>query len=220
MFRVLKISLIVQTLYYSFCQSLILSDISSGRILIAGSTGRVGRLVVEELLNRQNSTVVVRALVRDVQKARKLLPSQSSRLEIVQCDLKNLNDLKLTCKDCDAVVWAATGFSDTMSWFDKAIGLFTLKVTPTKFLDVAALDVIGREMSAKGGIIPGGPTVVVCSSAGVTRPIWSAEMKSAFEGAADIPIVRLNPFDILGVKRNAEGKIRLSNYFFYFNFIV
>jgi hypothetical protein len=46
------------------------------------------------------------------------------------------------------------------------------------------------------------------SSAGVTRPSWSEEKKKDLEGCAGIPIVRLNPFGILGVKEESERELR------------
>jgi hypothetical protein len=42
----------------------------------------------------------------------------------------------------------------------------------------------------------------------VTRPTWSAEKKKKFAGAADIPIVRLNPLGILDLKRQSEDVLR------------
>ena len=83
-----------------------------------------------------------------------------------------------------------------------------------------------------------GPKFVLCSSAGVTRPVWNEKKKLALgthllthslthsysltylliysctyfltlvEGCADIPIVRLNPLNILGVKREGEESLR------------
>ena len=71
-----------------------------------------------------------------------------------------------------------------------------------------------------------GPKFVLCSSAGVTRPVWNEKKKLALgtfdysltylltyfltlvEGSADIPIVRLNPLNILGVKREGEESLR------------
>jgi hypothetical protein len=52
------------------------------------------------------------------------------------------------------------------------------------------------------------PKIVMLSSAGVTRPDWSDEKKLALEGSAAIPIVRLNPFGILGLKKESEEKLR------------
>ena len=49
---------------------------------------------------------------------------------------------------------------------------------------------------------------MMCSSAGVTRPAWPEEKKTRYPGAADIPIVRLNPLGILDVKRQGEEALR------------
>ncbi|KAJ1451139.1 hypothetical protein M885DRAFT_530620 [Pelagophyceae sp. CCMP2097] len=48
------------------------------------------------------------------------------------------------------------------------------------------------------------------SSAGVTRPAWADEKKERLAGAADIPIIRLNPGGILGLKVVAEDVLRAS----------
>lgn len=45
---------------------------------------------------------------------------------------------------------------------------------------------------------------------GVTRPDWGDEKKKKYIGAADIPIVRLNPLNILGVKCQSEQALRDS----------
>merc|ERR1719230_2291539 len=50
----------------------------------------------------------------------------------------------------------------------------------------------------------------MCSSAAVTRPTWSKAKQDRFDGVADIPIVRLNPQDLLGGKRAAENALRGS----------
>ena len=51
---------------------------------------------------------------------------------------------------------------------------------------------------------------VMLSSAGVTRPAWSDDKKARLPGAADIPIVRLNPLGILGLKCDAEQVEKLA----------
>lgn len=51
---------------------------------------------------------------------------------------------------------------------------------------------------------------VMLSSAGVTRPGWPAAKKARLPGAADIPIVRLNPGGVLGLKCAAEQLLRDS----------
>ena len=106
-------------------------------VVVAGATGRVGRRVVQNLLNPQsaNSTqtpVRVRALVRDLQKAGTLLPTSNPALEVVQCDLLSSEQLQANCGDAAAAVWCATGFSDSQdsSLLSKLMGAFKLKFTP------------------------------------------------------------------------------------------
>lgn len=140
------------------------SSVSSGKVLVAGATGRVGRLVVQELLNRENSTIIVRALVRDVSKAKSILPS-SERLELLKCDLSNAVEVKRACEGTNAALWCATGFSDTSSPINKAIALFKLKFSPSQSIDIQTLDQIGSHYKRKlnegatGGVLPGCPQV-------------------------------------------------------------
>ena len=183
------------------------------RVAIFGATGRVGQLVVNELLNgRRNTTFTVKAIVRDSKKANDILPITNSELEIVTCDYTNSNELSKTLTDCDAAIWVATGFSDgPTSPLNKFLGLFKLQFSPKTTIDIKALRDIGIVMNSKKdakGIISGGPSIVACSSAGVTRPTWNEQKKMKFMGASDIPIVRLNPLNILGIKRESEDELR------------
>lgn len=57
---------------------------STNPTLVVGATGKVGRLVVKQLLEQQKP---VRALVRDEQKAKEIFQSSDKNLEIVVCDL-------------------------------------------------------------------------------------------------------------------------------------
>lgn len=90
--------------------------------------------------------------------------------------------------------------------------------TPGRSIDVIGLPAIAAALKqAKADASPSndkeGPTlpkVVMCSSSGVTRPIWSEAKKEMYRGAADIPIVRLNPFSILDRKRESEEALRQS----------
>jgi uncharacterized protein YbjT (DUF2867 family) len=50
----------------------------------------------------------------------------------------------------------------------------------------------------------------MCSSAAITRPAWDSSKKEKLPGAADIPIVNLNPGGILGDKVKAEEILRES----------
>jgi hypothetical protein len=220
---------------------------SAPLVVVAGATGRVGRLVVQRLLNPPfNSTqtpVRVRALVRDLKKAESVLPQDPS-LEIVRCDLLSAAQIKAACGDAAAAVWCATGFSDSQdaSLVSKLMGAFKLKFTPQESVDISAMKAMGACFKDRQSPL-GGPSIVMCSSAGVTRPTWPEDKKQRlfwrppslmpnrlhppeqpadlpyllptwfalghrYSGAADIPIVRLNPLGILDVKRQGEEALR------------
>jgi len=170
-------------------------------------------MVVQKLLNPPfNSTqspVRFRALVRDINKAKATLPAAGGNLEIMQCNLLSKDSIKAACEDAAAAVWCATGFSDSSdsSLIGKLMGAFKLKFTPQESVDIAAMRSMGACFKDRPSPL-GGPSIVMCSSAGVTRPSWSQEKKSRYEGCADIPIVRLNPLGILDVKRQGEEALR------------
>lgn len=48
----------------------------------------------------------------------------------------------------------------------------------------------------------------VCRVLSVTRPQWNDDKKAKLVGAADIPIVRLNPFGVLDIKFESEQTLR------------
>jgi hypothetical protein len=84
------------------------------KVAVAGATGRTGKLVVKELLNRN---VQVVALVRSLDTATEQLINMTSNtnLAIQQCDLTDDGALNKVLDGCDAAVWCATGFSDAPS---------------------------------------------------------------------------------------------------------
>ena len=53
-----------------------------------------------------------------------------------------------------------------------------------------------------------GRSFIIFESAGTTRPSWKEDKKQRLKGCADIPIVRLNPFGILGLKADSERQLR------------
>lgn len=184
------------------------------RVVVAGATGRTGRYVVEELLNRGVSSVV--ALVRDVEKAAEVFPNSPSNLEIMVCDLSDEDQISNALKDADAAIWCATGFSDApaKSFVAKLQSLFGIVFAPNKSIDVVGLPAFSKALAKKESSNHSKkadvklPKLVMCSSAGVTRTTWSKEKKEKFAGCADIPIIRLNPFGILDRKRESEAKLR------------
>jgi len=180
------------------------------KVVVTGATGRTGSLVVEELLARGVPNVV--ALVRDEEKFAKVFPNPAPNLECVRCDLGNPEDIEKAVEGADAAIWCATGFSDNpdTNWVEKIKGVLGLAVKGSKkSIDAVGLPALANYFASSSdydGVQL--PKLVMCSSAGVTRPTWSEEKKEKFKGAADIPIVRLNPFQILDRKRESEVAVR------------
>lgn len=183
------------------------------RVAVAGATGRLGKLVVQELLDRQVDCVV--ALVRSREKAQDIWGSSApANLKIIECDLTDARALEKALQDADATIWCATGFSSqTNSWVERLQKLFGL-ATQQPSVDTVGLPLLAQALppSAKSQSLSSSlyPRIVMCSSAGVTRPTWPSEKKKRLVGAADIPIVRLNPFGILGIKLESEDTLRKS----------
>lgn len=184
-------------------------------IAVAGATGRTGSYVVEQLLSRGDSVI---ALVRNMEKANDVLPIADDRLKVVRCDLTSEQDITASVLGADAAIWCATGFSSAaqppQSLWEKIKGFFGVKTEPTTIVTQTSIDTLGIPALAKAfekcDSEDGLPKVVMLSSAGVTRPSWSDDKKSRFAGCADIPIVRLNPFGILGIKADSEERLRKS----------
>ena len=177
-------------------------------VAVAGATGRTGSLVVQELLDRG---VAVVAMVRNLDKAAEVLPpAGSNSLKIIKCDLSDEDDIQQAVSGTDAAIWCATGFSDgPSSLIDRVKNIFGVAVTPKKSIDAVGIVALAEAFASINGN-DNLPKVVMLSSAGVTRPSWDDEKKALFVGAADIPIVRLNPFNILNIKAKSEEKLRMS----------
>lgn len=205
-------------------------------IAVTGATGRTGSLVVQELMDRGYNVV---AMVRDMNKAKTCLPptttsssslsslsssSSSSigdndqQLKIFKCDLGSQDQIvnMIRQNNCDAAIWCATGFSDnpTQSFLDKVAAIFGVALTPKKSIDavgvVALAKAFQEEKKKEEEDRANLPKVIMLSSAGVTRPSWTEDKKKLLQGAADIPIVRLNPFNILNIKADSEERLRQS----------
>ncbi|MDJ0509035.1 MAG: SDR family oxidoreductase [Crocosphaera sp.] len=72
------------------------------KALVAGATGETGRRIVRELVNRQ---IPVRALIRDLDTGKKILPPE---VELVVGDVLDLDSLTKAIADCTVLV-CATG---------------------------------------------------------------------------------------------------------------
>lgn len=174
------------------------------KVAVTGATGKTGKLVVDELLNRNIKVV---GLVRNETKAEELFGGYSSdALEIQQCNLADPKDIARALEGCDATVWCATGFSDGAT--DQSPP--TVTMTPEQSIDVMGIPAVASAMlqSDKSEEEKAYPKVVMLSSAGTTRPSWDEDKKERLKGCAEIPIVRLNPFGILGLKAESERQLR------------
>ena len=154
-------------------------------VAVTGATGRTGVGVVEELLRRN---LGVRCVVRNETKAADVLPAG---VEVVTADFEDASSVAAAVAGADACVWAATGLAATPR--KTRFGGETAQL-----IDEIALPAIAGEVGR----------VVMLSSAGVTRPAWSARKQKRLPQAFDIPIVRLNPAGILGKKARAETLLR------------
>ena len=179
-------------------------------VAVTGATGRTGQLVVQELLDRGVSQVL--ALVRDENKAAQIFSDKPpSNLQIVKCDLTSEAQISQALQSADAAIWCATGFSNNPEAdpLTKVKRLLGIALKPKSSVDAVGLPAMTQALAnANGSSGDGLPKVVLCSSAGVTRSTWDDAKKERLAGSADIPIVRLNPFGILDVKRESEEKLR------------
>jgi len=179
-------------------------------VAVAGATGRTGRLVVDQLLKKGVSNVI--ALVRDFKRAEEVFTDPPSNLQIIKCDLDNPAEIRDAIQQADAAIWCATGFSDAeSSIMTKIKRLLGIALAPQKSIDAIGLPALAEglnKMVSKGDGSPMVPKIVMCSSAGITRTVWDENKKKELEAAADIPIVRLNPFGILDIKRESEETLR------------
>eukprot|EP00534_Pseudo-nitzschia_fraudulenta_P009509 CAMPEP_0201170468 /NCGR_PEP_ID=MMETSP0851-20130426/84112_1 /ASSEMBLY_ACC=CAM_ASM_000631 /TAXON_ID=183588 /ORGANISM="Pseudo-nitzschia fraudulenta, Strain WWA7" /LENGTH=389 /DNA_ID=CAMNT_0047452511 /DNA_START=44 /DNA_END=1213 /DNA_ORIENTATION=+ len=175
------------------------------KVAVAGATGKTGKLVVDELLSRN---VKVVGLIRNETKAEELFGDYSTdALELHQCKLTDPEDVAEKLVGCDATVWCATGFTEEAMGTTPPTGT----MSPELSVDVMGVPAVAGAMLQEQQQNDAGETyarVVMCSSAGTTRPSWDEEKKEKLKGCADIPIVRLNPFGILGLKAQSEAKLR------------
>eukprot|EP00537_Pseudo-nitzschia_pungens_P003503 CAMPEP_0172373324 /NCGR_PEP_ID=MMETSP1060-20121228/51164_1 /TAXON_ID=37318 /ORGANISM="Pseudo-nitzschia pungens, Strain cf. cingulata" /LENGTH=433 /DNA_ID=CAMNT_0013099625 /DNA_START=182 /DNA_END=1483 /DNA_ORIENTATION=- len=197
------------------------------KVAVTGATGKTGRLVVQELLRRN---VEVVGLVRNETKAAEVLvfgnygdgdtdessiDKTNSMLEVKSCDLSDPAAIATAIVGCDATIWCATGFSSAPTDANGGMLPPTATMSPEQSIDVIGVPAVARAMleaqrskAEDEDEQTACPRVVMLSSAGTTRPDWGKDKKEKLKGCADIPIVRLNPFGILGLKALSETKLR------------
>lgn len=141
---------------------------ASLKLAVAGATGRTGRLVVERAVAAGHE---VTALVRNVTKAKEVLPPAMAMREI---DLATATgaDMREACEGSERLLWCASGFTEDMQSID---------LRGMKELVPGAIDSTASTSA---------PIVVMLSSAGVSRPSWDDAKKERLVGASDIPIIR------------------------------
>ena len=181
--------------------SLQLSTTSALRVLVTGATGNLGRLVVKELSSKPDTEVV--ACVRNEEKATEIF-GDNKAVTIKVFDLEKTRDISTQlCDDVDHVIWTAAGSVQTKQdegLIDKFLNIFRGEKEP---IDKSAVREICRVLGKRER-----GKFVMCSSAGVSRPTWSDDKKQRLIGCSDIPIVRLNPGNILGTKLESEELVR------------
>ncbi len=207
-------------------------------IAVTGATGRTGRLVIQKLIESTNHNVVAlvrdeskaQTLFVDgeaitdtdfgesTQISMKpfITPDNKDRLQIQKCDLLNKNQIDSIVESTgvDQLIWCATGFSSNpnASPLDRLSTLWNAVVKKGEnTIDYVGLVSLAQAIEAnskKNVDEVTGPKIIMLSSAGVTRPSWTEEKKVKYAGCADIPIVRLNPFNILNIKATSEEKLR------------
>ena len=155
---------------------------ASLKVAVFGATGRVGSLVVDQLLAADH---MVTAVVRDEVKANSVLPNTAAT-HLLDLSEASETDICAACAGVDRVIWCASGFTAD----GESIDLRGMEALPQAFVH-----------ESEAGVAP---TVVMLSSAGVTRTAWDTSKQQRLVGAADIPIIRLNPGGILDRKREAD----------------
>jgi uncharacterized protein YbjT (DUF2867 family) len=191
--------------------------VSSGDVIVVtGASGRTGKLVVEQLLALYPGAKI-RAAGRDLATLGAAFPSPDKRVELVGADLydKESDTFKGLFEGASAVVWCASSFgqSDPDDAVAALIEKALLTFDPTAVLDAGGVKGASAALQAGTALLQGDakgmtPKFVLLSSAAVTRPSWDAPTKAAFADAANIPIVQLNPKNILGLKAVGEAALR------------
>jgi nucleoside-diphosphate-sugar epimerase len=140
----------------------------SGTVLLLGATGRTGRLVLSQLLERG---IRVKAIVRSADR----LPAELSdheRLAVVEADLLALSDdyVRALVSDCQAVI-SCLGHTAT---FQGMYGSPRDLVTRSVARICAALDALGPQHPVR---------FILMSSVSVNRPARRDARRGAFERA-------------------------------------
>jgi uncharacterized protein YbjT (DUF2867 family) len=112
-----------------------------GPVVVAGATGRVGRLVVEQLLAQDTP---VRALVRDRDAASAVLPPSCA---LVECDLASQGAdaaVRSACDGAHSLIFCATGLAEASAsdapQRTNSIDLLGIELCAAAFIKAASTD--------------------------------------------------------------------------------
>ncbi|CAB1121219.1 unnamed protein product [Ectocarpus sp. CCAP 1310/34] len=160
------------------------------------------------------------------------------KLEIVSAELGGMRSAAKVVAGASAVVFCASGFAQNLSPIERLANAVRLTINPSSVADVEGVRDVATALKAtkklvskaskaqqeakgkaeEGGkakedeepepLYPNAPRFVLLSSAAVTRPNWSSEDKALYPLSADVPIVKLNPLNILTVKAQGEKELR------------
>ncbi|XRB19559.1 NAD(P)-bd_dom domain-containing protein [Pseudoscourfieldia marina] len=187
---------------------------SSSSIVVAGAAGQTGVRVVERLVERGFH---VKAIVRDADKAKETLDAvmanaKSGSVEIVKADLTKQKDaeaIRAALEGAQAAVWAAD--TKSLGIVPGPLGIAAMAVpalrgmVPKPKADFTALT---NFLDAAKEVAKPNFRLAMLTSAAVTRLGWHEDKQKHLDSVVDIPIVRLNPFGVLDVQREAEEVVR------------
>jgi uncharacterized protein YbjT (DUF2867 family) len=81
------------------------------KIFVAGATGKTGKHIVKQLIEQIDQDVVVKALVRDLERGRTILPNST---ELIVGDILKPATFESALADCNVVI-CATGASPSLN---------------------------------------------------------------------------------------------------------
>ncbi|CAN0104293.1 unnamed protein product, partial [Ectocarpus fasciculatus] len=165
-----------------------------------------------------------------------ILPTELFR--VVSAELGGMRSAAKVVAGASAVVFCASGFAQNLSPIERLANAVRLTINPSSVADVEGVRAVATALKATKKLVsmaskaqqengdkakgkgkaedddepeplyPDAPRFVLLSSAAVTRPNWSSEDKALYPLSADVPIVKLNPLNILTVKAEGEKELR------------
>lgn len=189
-------------------------------VLVTGAAGPTGRLVVEMLLTTYPG-VRVRAHASNRTKLEEAVADiktrvANSNVELLSMDLDLPEEISNAVVGASAVVWCASSFGGDKierTFFEEL--QYQMQNGRPVILDSEGVERAAKAFASRTALLPEDassitPKFVLLSSAAVSRPKWSPEWNRDYAEAAEIPIVQLNPENILDTKFEGEQSVRSS----------